>query len=121
MLLVWTPLKVGSAVFLVGAAVVLLGLAGLVSALFAFRNTPPGQPVTGGPYRLSRHPQIVMAATVLLGGCIAVGSWPALLAVLAGRAFGHLSILAEEKACLEQYGEAYREYMERVPRYFAVF
>ena len=121
LLLIWTPLKVGTGVFWVGAVVTLLGLAGLISALFAFRNTPPSQPVTGGIYCLSRHPQIVMAAMVLLGGCIAIGSWPALLAVLAGRVFGHLSILAEEEVCLQQYGEAYRAYMNRVPRYFLVF
>jgi protein-S-isoprenylcysteine O-methyltransferase Ste14 len=30
----------------------------------------------------------------------------------------HLGILAEEEVCLRRYGEPYRAYMERVPRYF---
>jgi protein-S-isoprenylcysteine O-methyltransferase Ste14 len=34
------------------------------------------------------------------------------------RLFQHLGILAEEEACLAQYGESYRAYVERVPRYF---
>ena len=44
-LLILTPLKIGSAVFWVGTVVVLLGLIGLAKALFDFRNTPPGEPV----------------------------------------------------------------------------
>lgn len=120
-LLIFTPLKVGSPVFVVGAVVVVLGLAGLAKALFDFRNTPPGEPVTRGLYTLSRHPQIVMASVVLLGACIAVGSWPALVMLGAARVLSHFGILAEEEVCLRCYGEAYRAYMQRVPRYFVFF
>ena len=42
-----------------------------------------------------------------------------LLLVVAG--FSHLRILGEENACLQQYGEAYREYMRRTPRYLLFF
>lgn len=120
-LLVLSPLKLGSAVFVVGAIVTALGLAGLVKALVDFRNTPPGEPVTRGLYTLSRHPQIVMSSVVLLGGCIAIGSWAALLALLAGRVAAHFGILGEEKVCLAQYGDEYRAYLDRVPRYFIFF
>lgn len=120
-LLALTPLKIGTAVFFVGVALVVLGLAGLAKALLDFRNTPPGRPVVRGIYRLSRHPQIVMSSVVILGGTITIGSWPALLLLLAARLFGHLGIVAEEEVCLEQYGESYRAYMRRVPRYFVFF
>jgi len=30
-------------------------------------------------------------------------------------------ILAEEEVCLKQYGEAYRDYLKLVPRYFLFF
>jgi protein-S-isoprenylcysteine O-methyltransferase Ste14 len=98
-----------------------LGLIGLVKALFDFRNTPLDQPVTRGIYRVSRHPQIFMTSVVLLGTCIAIGSWIALFMLIAARVFSHLGILAEEEACLKQYGDAYRAYMNRVPRYFVFF
>ena len=91
------------------------------AALVDFRNTPLDQPVTRGLYRISRHPQIVMSSVVLLGSCIAIGSWLALLALLAARVFSHLGILAEEEVCLRKYGDEYRAYMERVPRYFVLF
>jgi len=120
-LLICTPLKIGSPVFSIGMILVGGGLLGLTKALFDFRNTPIGEPVTRGIYTLSRHPQIVMSTVVLLGGCIAIGSWLALVMLGAARAFSHFGILAEEKVCLRQYGEEYREYMKQIPRYFVFF
>lgn len=120
-MLILTPLKIGSAVFVLGAFVVALGLIGLAKALFDFRTTPPGEPVTKGLYNLSRHPQIVMSSVVLMGGCIAIGSWSALLMLMVARLFSHYGILAEEEICLQQYGESYQAYMKRVPRYFVFF
>ena len=120
-LLTFTPLKVGSTVFAVGTVVSALGLAGLATALVTYRNTPLDQPVEQGLYRISRHPQIVMASIVLLGATIAIGSWTAVLALVAARVFSHFGIVAEEQVCLSHYGDSYREYMRRVPRYLVFF
>jgi protein-S-isoprenylcysteine O-methyltransferase Ste14 len=120
-LIILTPLKTGSPLLAIGMALNLLGLVGLGSAMYAFRNTPPDQPVTGGLYQSSRHPQVFMTFVSLLGACLAVGSWPALLMLVLSRGLQHLGILAEEEACLRQYGESYRAYMDRVPRYFLFF
>ncbi len=117
-LIVLTPLKTGSPLFYVGMLIYALGLAGLVVALFDFRKTPVGEPVRAGLYRVSRHPQLVALFVAFLGMTLAIGSWPALLTLVISRVIQHYSILAEEEACLEQYGESYREYMRRVPRYF---
>jgi protein-S-isoprenylcysteine O-methyltransferase Ste14 len=120
-LIVFTPLKLGTFVFTVGAIVTALGLLGLVVALLNFKNTPFDQPVARGLYRISRHPQIVMASVVLLGTCIAIGSWAALIALIVARILSHFGLLAEEEVCLKQYGDSYRAYMQRVPRYFLFF
>jgi protein-S-isoprenylcysteine O-methyltransferase Ste14 len=116
-----TPLKLGHPVFLIGAALIVVGLIGLAKALFDYKNAPLDEPVTRGLYRVSRHPQIVTATGVLLGACIATGSWPALTMLAVARLLSHLGIVAEEEACLKQYGEAYRAYLRRVPRYFVFF
>lgn len=120
-LLTFTPLKIKSPVFIVGAVVTALGVLGLITALVNFWRTPLDQPVERGLYRISRHPQIVMSSIVLLGGTIAIGSWTAVLALAAGRVLSHLGILGEEEVCLRQYGDSYREYMQRVPRYLMFF
>jgi len=119
-LIVLTPLKIDSGAFIIGAVLYVLGLVGLVVAIFDFRNTPIGQPVTRGLYRVSRHPQIVMLFVSFLGMCLAIGSWLALLTLLLSRLLQHLGILAEEEACLAQYGDSYRDYMKQVPRYFLI-
>jgi protein-S-isoprenylcysteine O-methyltransferase Ste14 len=62
-----------------------------------------------------------MASVVLLGTCIAIGSWPVLVLLVVARLLEHLGIVAEEEICLKQYGDAYRAYLKRVPRYFVFF
>lgn len=117
-LIILTPLKIGSSVLVMGTILYSLGLVGLIIALLNFRNTPLGQPVTGGLYRLSRHPQILMLFVSFMGMCVAIGSWLALLVLMISKLVQHLGILAEEEVCLERYGDSYRAYMKRVPRYF---
>jgi len=117
-LLVLTPLKIGSSAFAVGTILFALGLAGLIAALLDFKTTPPGQPVTTGLYKISRHPQLFTLFIAFLGACIAIGSWFALVMLITSRALQHYGLLAEEEVCLKQYGDSYRAYMERVPRYF---
>jgi protein-S-isoprenylcysteine O-methyltransferase Ste14 len=120
-LIIFTPLKVGSAGFVIGLVLYAIGIIGLVVAMFNFKNTPLDQPVTVGLYRVSRHPQIVSLFVVFLGICIAINSWPALFALLISKLFQHFGILAEEEVCLKRYGESYRAFMEKVPRYFLIF
>ncbi len=116
-LIVLSALKPGSGVFTTGLVLYIIGILGLVFAMLNFRDTPQNLPVTGGVYRFSRHPQIVSLFIIFLGVCLAIGSWPALVALLLSRFFQHFSILAEEEVCLKRYGEPYRAFMEKVPRY----
>lgn len=55
-LIILTPLKVGTTAFFVGAALYALGLVGLAVAMLNFSDTPLDQPVTKGIYKVSRHP-----------------------------------------------------------------
>jgi protein-S-isoprenylcysteine O-methyltransferase Ste14 len=120
-LIIFTPLQIGSSVFFLGMILYALGLVGLVIAIFDFKNTPLDQPVTKELYRVSRHPQIVTLFVLFLGMCLAIGSWLALFMLMMSKLFQHFGILAEEEACLAQYGDSYRAYMERVPHYFGFF
>lgn len=120
-LIIFTPLQIESTVFIPGIIIFTLGLAGFVIALFNFKNAPLDRPVTGGLYRISRHPRQLMFFISFLGICFAIGSWLILFLQMFSSVFLHSRILAEEKACLERYGDSYRDYMEGVPRYFLFF
>ncbi|MHA2603061.1 MAG: methyltransferase family protein [Candidatus Thorarchaeota archaeon SMTZ1-83] len=119
-IVIFSPLKIGSYVFPIGLVLFSFGLTGFIIALFNFKNTPLDQPVTRGLYRASRHPQIVM---LFIAGCgigIALGSLLVIFLQIIASFFGRSRILMEEKACLEQYGNSYRLYMEHVPRYVLI-
>ena len=120
-LIILTSLKVNTTMFIVGLMLYAIGIIGAVVAMLNYKDTPPDQPVTRGIYRYSRHPQVVSLFIMLLGICIAIGSWPALFALILSKLFQHFGILAEEDVCLRRYGESYRAFMEQVPRYFLFF
>ncbi|MCJ7731284.1 DUF1295 domain-containing protein [Candidatus Bathyarchaeota archaeon] len=118
LMMVFTPLKISNPVFLIGATVFLIGFVLEMSALYHFRKTPVGQPAVNGPYRISRNPQWVGLFLVLLGSAIAAGIWLYIGVVVMVGIIYHKQILDEEMTCIEKYGDSYREYMKRIPRYF---
>jgi protein-S-isoprenylcysteine O-methyltransferase Ste14 len=120
-LIIFTPLKFGQPIFIIGMVGYLLGFAGFFIALVNFKDTPMDQPVSKGLYRFSRNPQWVSFALTMLSMSLTVGSGLAFLCLFVRVVFNHFRILGEEKACLEQYGESYRQYMDNVPRYLLIF
>jgi len=120
-LIIFTPLKIETNIFIIGIILSVVGFGGVIFALFNFKNTPLDQPVTKGLYRISRHPQEFMLFILFFGICMAIGSWLALFILFISKLFRHFGILGEEKACLERYGDSYKEYMKSVPRYFLFF
>ena len=70
-----------------------------------------------GPYAVIRHPRYIEILFVTLGYAMVsnyVG--PYVLALLAFPIV-HLLVLIEERELMDRFGDAYREYAERVPRY----
>ncbi len=119
-LIIFTPLKIRANIFIPGIILFAFGLTGFIAALFNFKNAPLDQSVTRGLYRISRHPQALMLFIMSIGICMTVGSWLVLFILVIAGFFGHFRILAEDKACLERYGDSYRAYMKHVPRYFLI-
>ena len=116
-LIFFTPLKIGQPVFWIGLALSLVGQAGFISSLHSFNITPLGEPVTAGLYKISRNPQWVSFALVMIGFSLMVGSWT-ILALLGVRVvMNHFRILGEEKALEESYGESYLSYKSSRRRY----
>ncbi|MBU0495451.1 MAG: isoprenylcysteine carboxylmethyltransferase family protein [Chloroflexi bacterium] len=117
-LMIFTPFSPAGLIVLVGILVCAAGYLLVLAALYYFRRTPVDQPVVAGPYRVSRNPQWVGLFLVLLGAAIATGIWLYIGIVLVVAVIYHRQIRAEEQICLEQYGDSYQTYLDRVPRYF---
>jgi steroid 5-alpha reductase family enzyme len=116
-MMIFTPLNINNPIFLVGAVIYTIGYIFEMSALHYFRITPIGQPVVRGPYCVSRNPQWLGLFLVLLGSAIAAGIWLYIGMVTLVGIIYHIQILDEEAACIKKYGDGYRDYMKRIPRY----
>ena len=117
---VFLPLKLGTIWLYVGLPIMLIGLVGFMVILLNWANTPTGEPVTRGLYRYSRHPMYVTSFFLLLGVSIASASWVFLLFPIIEAAGAAYFIEMEETLTLRHYGDAYREYMNRTPRWIGI-
>jgi len=115
---IFLPLKLRSLCLYIGLPIALLGGIGIITAGISWATTPLSEPITSGLYRYSRNPLYVSMVVIHLGIGIATASW-LLLLYTAIYAVGMIAYIhAEEEGCLEQYGDSYRDYMQRIPRWF---
>jgi protein-S-isoprenylcysteine O-methyltransferase Ste14 len=114
------PLKLGTIWFYTGIAIYMLGLIVLTIVVANIAATPQDEPFTTGVYRYSRNALSLGMILVLLGIGIASASWLFLLLVAILMVITHFMILVEERTCLNKFGNAYREYMDRTPRWLGI-
>jgi len=117
---IFLPLRLGEVWFHVGLPITLIGFITGVIVILNWAASPRGEPVTNGLYRYSRHPMYVTAFVFFLGVSIATASWVFLLFTILLIAASFYFAPVEEQSCLEKYGDAYREYMNRTPRYIGI-
>jgi protein-S-isoprenylcysteine O-methyltransferase Ste14 len=80
--------------------------------------SPPKELVVEGPYRFTRNPMYLAAGLVLLGHWFWSWSNRVLLYGLTVMSIFHLYVVLYEEPQLErQFGEAYRQYRHRTPRW----
>lgn len=120
-MILFGALQIGNIEFLIGTIVYLIGLSLLVMSIINYRNAPLDKPITNGFYRISRNPQMVSLYILFTGMILVVGSWINLIFLCVTITCSHFSILGEESALTEQYGESYLEFKKKVARYFIFF
>ena len=119
---VFLPLKLGTIWFYIGFPITLVGLLGSIVVMVNWAVTPAGEPVTRGLYRYSRHPIYVTGVFMLLGVSIISASWVFLLftTIFGIGVTRPYLIKIEEAQCLGHYKAAYREYMNKTPRWIGI-
>jgi len=118
---IFVSMKLGTAWFWSGLFVFIAAMTAYVISILNFAATPKDQPVVKGLFRISRNPIHVTSFVALVGVGIATASWVIILVNIIVQIMMHKTTLAEERFCLEKYGDSYREYMGKVPRYFLFF
>lgn len=117
---IFVPLRLGTGWFFAGLPVYVVGMIFITMTILSFSTAPVDKPVTRGVFRISRNSMYFGWFLVYVGMGIMCGSWVFLLAGLASIIMNHILIPAEERICLEMYGSAYREYMNRTAKWIGI-
>ena len=104
---IFLPLKLGSLWFYAGLLVYLLGMLFEILTLQSFYATPLDKSVTIGVYSISRNPIYVGDFLINMGIDMTCLSWIFLLVAIVAAILERNITVAEERWCLEKYGNAY--------------
>jgi len=114
---IFLPLPLGTPLLYAGIALFVAGLIITEIAMIPWTKTAIDEPITKGLYRYSRHPVYVGVFVQYIGIGIASASGLFLLLTIISIVLSITVVPAEERFCCEKYGDAYREYMNRTPRW----
>jgi protein-S-isoprenylcysteine O-methyltransferase Ste14 len=115
-------------IIVLGAFMISVGIALVAWTIYLFKTKgqgtpnpklPPKEFVVSGPYRFSRNPMALGGLLILLGEA-AIYYSPSLLglAILYGVVIYFNAMFIEEPELIERFGEPYKDYLKRVPRFF---
>ena len=110
---------------ILGEAIAVSGLVIFILAFFSFGDSwrigidrkTAGQLVTGGIFSISRNPIYVAFDLIFIAVFLINGTWFFLIFALVAMLAVHSQTLREEKFLAHRYGDAYKQYRNKVPRY----
>lgn len=73
--------------------------------------------IVNGPYRYTRNPQYIGDSFGILGLMLLMNSWMVWIIGILALVLNYLAPFTEEPWLEDQYGDCYREYKQRVPRF----
>ena len=117
---VFLPLELGTIWFYVGLFVHVLSMIFGFIAMINFALAPLDKPATKGVYTISRNPMYFSMFLMFVGISLACASWLFLLLTVIWMILADRGVIAEERLCLEIYGDSYRKYMNRTPRWIGI-
>jgi protein-S-isoprenylcysteine O-methyltransferase Ste14 len=117
---IFLPLELGTVWFYAGFVIYLLGVIIETIAMLNFFTTAVDKPVNKGIYCFSRNPMYFGMFLIFLGTGIASVSLIFLLLTVIFIILSHIVVVYEERFCLQKYGDAYQDYLNRIPRWIGI-
>lgn len=102
---------------LIGLGIYLTGMILYVISIVHFAKPNQNGLNVNGLYKISRNPMYVAFFLYFLGCGMLTGSWLLLFILVVFQVSVHYLILSEERWCMNEFGEEYKNYMGRVRRY----
>jgi protein-S-isoprenylcysteine O-methyltransferase Ste14 len=115
---IFVPIQYNSLPAIIGIAIYFAGFILYSAAWRTIATSERRKVFSQGVYQYSRHPVYVSSAVMFIGAGLISLTWLFLcLSVVVG--ISHMyNAFAEEKTCLEAFGDEYRNYMSKTPRWF---
>jgi len=117
---VFLPLQLGTTWLYSGLIIYLFGIVFTIATLLTFTSSPKDKVITKGLYRFSRNPMYIGLLLMQIGLGIACSSWLYLLLTVVLMILLNTILLSEERYCLYRFGDEYRKYMNRTPRWIGI-
>jgi len=117
---VFLPLQIDTAWLYIGLVIYLFGIAFMIIAVRNFASSPRDRVITKGLYSVTRNPEYIGLLLMQIGLGIACISWLYLLLTVMLLILLNTNLSAEERYCLYRYGDDYRKYKNRTPRWIGI-
>jgi protein-S-isoprenylcysteine O-methyltransferase Ste14 len=117
---VFLPLQLGTVWLYSGLIICLFGMIFTSVAILNFATSPKDKVITKGLYRFTRNPTYIGIILMQTGLGIASSSWLYLLLTVVLIILLNANLSAEERYCLYRYGNDYRKYKNKTPRWIGI-
>jgi protein-S-isoprenylcysteine O-methyltransferase Ste14 len=117
---VFLPLQLETAWLYSGLLIFSFGFVFTIFAILNFATSPRDKVITRGLYGVSRNPMYIGLLIMQIGLGITCSSWLYLLLAVVLLILLNANLSGEERYCLYRYGDAYREYMDKTPRWIGI-
>ena len=117
---VFLPLQLNTTWLISGLIFYVLVMLCTIVAVLNFATSPKNKLITKGLYSFSRNPVYVGILLMQIGVGIACSSWLYLLLTVVLMILLNANLSAEERYCLYRYGDDYRKYLKRTPRWIGI-
>ena len=117
---IFLPLKLDTIWLPIGLIVYIIGIVLITISMINFATTPLDEPVTKGIYHFSRNPMFIGFFLVYAGIALASVSWVYFVITFMFILIVYYISPFEEEVTLKKYGETYKEYMKRTPKWIGI-
>ena len=114
---IFLPLKLETIWFYIGIVIYIVSFSIQIIAWQNLATAPVDKPVAKGVYRVSRNPMYIGDILTFISIAIACLSWIFLIVAIISIIVNNIWVISEERECLVKYGDSYREYIDRIPRW----
>ena len=117
---VFLPLQLNTTWLISGLIIYLFGIAFTIIAIRNFATSAKDKVITKGLYSVTRNPTYIGLLLMQIGLGIACASWLYLLLAVVLAILLNANLSAEERYCLYRFGDDYRNYKNRTPRWIEI-